>query len=255
MASQHVNCGLFPSQCRAGCIRLASLTIAILLVLGSGQAKASNATKGTTGQREAEAAVTRAMQRFYETLDYAVIWKEFHVTNAALRDFEVEAMTWNLVSYRAEGLSPHRLSMDSRERAFIATRNFWGLMSALRFTTDNELPESLGPLYESITRRQRPYANSEELDSDYTAVTNHMSDMLRKLILPKNVGSASYKLKLNKFVETNPATREDMNEVFAPAGLRRDVKVYIVQRELFHFYLIEENGQYKILSVLSRIRD
>ncbi|HEY6120537.1 MAG TPA: hypothetical protein VIV66_11285 [Pyrinomonadaceae bacterium] len=207
------------------------------------------------GQREAEVTASRAMKRFYETLDYAVIWKEFYVTEGALRDFEVEAMTSSLVSYRAEGLSPHRLSKDSRERAFIAMRNYWALISALEFTTNKKVPESIKPLYESITERQTPYATSDELDTQFTAVMDRMSDTLRKLVVPQNVDSKAYKLKMNQFVETNPATREDMNEVFAPAGLSRDVKVYTVQRESFHLYLIEENGQYKILSVLSRIKD
>lgn len=236
-------------------LKLASLTAAIVLTLGTALAKASARDSVTIGQKEAEVAATLAMKRFYETLDYAVIWKEFYVTAGALRDFEVEAMTASLVSYRAEGLSPHRLSKESRERAFIAMRNYWGLLSAVQFTTDHDLPETLSPLYQSITRRQRPYANSEELDTDFTAVMDRMSDILRKLVLPKNVDSTSYRFKLKKFVETNPADREDMNEVFAPAGLSRDAKVYIVQRESFHLYLIEENGQYKILSVLSRIRD
>jgi len=231
---------------------------ALTFVVGAGGTTRGNdelQTPAQSKQRAAEAVADHAMQRFYETLDYSVVWKEFYVSNVALREFEVKAMTSSLVFYRAEGLSPERLSKESRERAFVAMRNFWALFSAVHFTSNKELPDSIGPLYESITQRQQPYLTSTQLDNEFTAVMDRMSNVLRGLVLPQNLGSMSYRKKLNEFVETNPSNREDMNEVFAPAGLSRAAKVYIVQRESFHIYLIEENGQYRILTVLSRIRD
>jgi hypothetical protein len=68
------------------------------------------------------------------------------------------------------------------------------------------------------------------------------------------VGSQSYISRVSKFPENNLANIERIRNVFAEAGLGRDTAIYVVQREMFHIFMIEENGELRVLTRLHRER-
>ena len=213
------------------------------------------AQQASDKQTLAELAADRMMKRFYETLQFKTIWDEFFVTDTALRDLEVESITFSLIKYRADALPESRISMEARERAYMALENFWATTSAALFSS-GEVPRDAeyGRKYESLTRRPKPYANNAELDKEFTAVMNELNDANRKLVVPGNIGSPSYNARLKRFQETSAPDMERIRIVFAAAGLRRDTPIYLVRREMFHLFMIEEKGDFRILSILNRER-
>jgi hypothetical protein len=229
----------------------AILIICSVAATASGQAAASS----DENQSLAELTADQIIKRFYETLQFKTIWDEFYVKDQKLRNLEVEAITFNLVRYRAERLPDTRITMAARVRAYIAQYNFLLTLSSAAFTSsDAPLDDEYEKLYESISQRPKPYANTEELDREFTSVMNQLSDANRKLIVTGNVGSTVYNLRVHKFHETNPADVKRIREVFAEAGLKETSPIYVVQREMFHIYMIEENGEFRVLSILSRDR-
>lgn len=231
--------------------------ILLMLVVSTvGHYHSAQERSASTGkQRAAELAADRMLKRFYETLQFETVWNEFYVSNEAFRRLEVEAITFSLVKYRADRLPYNRISTDARERAYIARYNFLATLSAALFTSGN-IPkdDGYGRLYESITVRPKPYVNSVEMDRDFTAVMEQLSNANRKFVVRENVGSQSYREKVDRFEESKPANVERIREVFAPAGLGQDVQIYVVKREMFHIYMIEEGGDFKVLSILTRTR-
>jgi len=231
---------------------VAAILICSVAATASGQAAASSDEK----QNLAELTADQIMKRFYETLQFKTIWDEFYVKDQKLRNLEVEAITSNLVWYRAEQLPYTRITMAARERAYIAQYNFLMTLSGVAFTSgDMPMDDEYGKRYESISQRPKPYANSEELDREFTLVMNQLSKSDRKLIVTENVGSTAYNLRVHKFHETNPADVKRIREVFVKAGLKETSPIYVVEREMFHIYMIEENGEFRVLSILSRARD
>jgi len=232
--------------------------VAAILIICSVAATATGQAAGSSGEKQnlAELTADQIVKRFYETLQFKTIWDEFYVKDEKLRNLEVEAITFNLVRYRAEQLPNMRITMAARERAYIAQYNFLMTLSGAAFTS-GDVPmgdDEYGKRYESITRRPKPYANSEELDREFTSVMNQLSDANRKGIVTENVGSTAYNLRIHKFEETNPADVKRIRDVFAEAGLKESSSIYVVQREMFHIYMIEENGEFRVLSILSRNR-
>ena len=210
-------------------------------------------------QKKAEEAVDKLMQRFYETLDFETIWKEGYVTDEKLRHLEVEAIIFKYLYHK----SMDKVSHEAKERAYVAMGNFWQNMSALSFTADKEtidkvLDDKVGTLYESMTRRGKPFSTSKELDEDMTAKMNRISEIIRPNINPKNYNTEFYKDRLKQFEAAGPLEPkqiERIREVFIPACLKKDAEIYVVEREIFYFYLIEENGTFKVLTILHRRRD
>lgn len=108
--------------------------------------------------------------------------------------------------------------------------------------------------YEAFSGRRQPFANGRELDQDLTGAMNRMSSILRKHIVRDEFGSPEYKARIARFKETEAADPDRIKKVFMPAGLSKDAKIYVVDRELFHYYLIEEQDTFKVLTILNRRR-
>ena len=230
--------------------------LALLVAINAGCAHSREASQAAPDKQTlAEHAADRMMKRFYETLQFKTIWDEFYVTDTGLRNLEVESTTFSLIRYRAQKLPEMRISMDARERAYIAQHDFWATTSAALFTNGAvPLDDDYGSKYESITQRPKPYLNAAEIDKDFTAVMNQLSEANRKFIVPQNVGSPAYNERLTKFHESNPPNLERIRIVFAAAGLSKDAPIYLVRREMLHLYLIEEKNEFKILTILNRER-
>ena len=201
-------------------------------------------------QKLAEEAVDRLQGRFYETLDFETIWKEGYVADAKLRSLEVEAIIFN---FTREATEP--ISHAAKERAYIATGNFQHAFSAVLFTPNDQVEKLLAELkgpYEGFTQRRRPFANERELDQDLTGAMNRMSAILHKYTVQAGFGSPEYKARVARFEQTEPANPKRIKEVFIPAGLSKEAEIYVVDREMFHYYLIEEQGAFKVLTILNR---
>ena len=201
-----------------------------------------------------EATADLAMKRFYETLDFENVWKEMYVSNQAFRDLEVEAIIFKYLDYETK----EPIDLRAKERAYVALHNFGMLLSAAGLTNNPEdlsgkLAEMKEP-YEAWSRRGRPIATTAELDRDFTGALNKVNDILRKHVVRERFDTPGYREREAKYPEDTPAIPERIREVFAPAGLRPETKIHVVSRELFHFYIIEEQGAFRILTITHRRR-
>lgn len=240
-------------------VPLPALIFAALLAACAGSAT-PRATKTPEPQAEAsrpqtpEAAVDLAMRRFHETLDFETVWKELYVSNQAFRDLEVEAIIFKYLDYEAkEPVDP-----KAKERAYVALHNFGMLLSAVGLTNNPEdLPGKLAEMkepFEAWSRRGRPIATAAELDRDFTGALNKVNDVLRKHVVRERFDTPTYRDREAKSSEDTPANPGRIREVFGPAGLAPETKIHVVSRGLFHFYIVEEQGAFKILTITHRRR-
>jgi hypothetical protein len=212
-------------------------------------ASAADATK----QQAAEATADRFMQRLYETLDIGIVLKEFSASNTALRKLDMEILARNLP------LTPEaKISDEAKERACIAKINFSFLMAVLSIIGREAIPDTtlkeLSPLFESIRQMKTPISSSADLENRFTRVLEQMNALLRKHIKPEAYNSPAYRESMGKIKKDQPAEVEQLKELFAPVGLGKDAKIFVVGRELYYLYFIEEAGGFKFLTMSSRRR-
>jgi hypothetical protein len=227
-----------------------------------GQSQAQ-AVSGGEKQKAAELFLDGLQQRFYQTQDFATVWKEFYVRDRKLRELEVEAIISNYVA-RAEKPITHA----AKERAYVALWTFWHLMSAFRFTNttksqrDDAFAELKNP-YESMTGFNQPFRDEKDLQEHLIEPMNQLAGLLHKYVVPGEFNSEGYKHRVAEWEQNikndpgrfKPANPDRIKEIFAPAGLKEEVTIHVVARELFHYYVIEEKGEMRLLTVLLRVRD
>lgn len=216
--------------------------------------KPPTATEGEK-QRAAEEAADRLMRRFHETLDFGTVYRELFVSDPARR-FEVSLVVDNKID--REGRK--NIGFAAKERAYVAMLNFWWLASALRFTNDDPVAQSaaldeLREPYEGLTRgNPDEYVRTDaDLDEKFTAVFNRMSDVLRRRVSRAGFGTAEYYDKAARVKETQANERDELKELFAEA-LPKGAELYVVRREMHYLYLMEQNGEFRLLTYTSRRR-
>jgi len=100
-------------------------------------------------QREAEKIGERIIQRFHETLDFDPIFKEFFVTDPAMRRLEVEMV----IGRKLDPQFRDKIEQTAVERAYVSGWTFWHLITAYMFTQgrDFQTPPEMGEAYEAMT--------------------------------------------------------------------------------------------------------
>jgi hypothetical protein len=227
-----------------------SLKIVLLAFLVLATAESVNAAiSAQSKQKAAEAEADRVMQRFYETLDFGVIYREMYVSEP-LKAREVRATIRPSL-----GRAPVPVfEFPALERAYIAARNFDFLVSAVHFTYDGdketfkkEAEEQIKQYYMPMqSPAYPPVLTSEQLDSRFTATMNHLSEFWRKFVVRENVGSDFYRQQISIFQESRSPIRGFVKQI----GLGK--KIYVVRRERHYLYFVEENNKFKMLSVTPR---
>jgi len=228
-------------------VRSSNILLLAFLVLTTAQtARAAELT-----QKAAEEEADRVMRRFYETLDFAVIYREMYVSEP-LKSREVRATVRGSV-----GASAPTFDLAARERAYIAKRNFDFLVSAQGFTYDGDKEtfkkgaEQQLRLYfmPMLSPANSPILTSEGLDSRFTANWNHLSEFWRKFVVKENFETDLYRKRISLFQESRPPERDFVKQI----GLGKEI--YVVRRERHYLYFVEENKKFRMLSVTPRVQD
>lgn len=204
-------------------------------------------------QKRAEAAADRVMARFYQTMDFGVIYSELFVSDP-LKRREVEITIGHFLMQHTEDQQVPPIDFASLERAYIAERNFDFLSSAVGATCevdpeslDKELVFNVEQYYMPIiSPTNGPVLTAEQLDTRFTANFEHLCAFLRRYVLMRNYGTALYRKRLASFQQTRPP---EMAYIRSYAGQ----EVYVVQRERLHLYFVEQNGKFRMLSTTTRV--
>jgi hypothetical protein len=207
-------------------------------------------------QKAAEEEADRVMRRFYDTLDFGVIYREMYVSEP-LKSREVRATIRATIRQHSIGTPAPTFDFAALERAYIAWRNFDFLVSAQNFTYDGdeetfkkEAEQQLMLHYmPMLSPANSPILTSEELDSRLTANLNHLSEFWRRFVVKENFETDLYRKRISLFEESRSPEESFVKQI----GLGR--KIYVVRRERLYLYLVEENNKFRMLSVTPRVQD
>jgi hypothetical protein len=203
-------------------------------------------------QRQAEEIGDRLIQRFHETLDFAPIFKEFFVNDPGMRRLEVEMV----FGHKLNPQFRNKVAQTAVEKAYVSGWTFWHLMSAYMFTQGEDLrfPTGWGEAYEAITRTNPDnFTSGKELDEQFNEKYDKLNNILRKNLTPEAFRSESYRRNVASFVE--PQETADISQMRQDFHMGEDVKVYVVKREFFNYFLIEEKGALRVFTLSLRTKD
>lgn len=205
--------------------------------------------------RRAERAADRFVQRFRETLDFGIAWREFRAS-------KVGSMMRSVIA--GESNAGIQTEVDERlvERGFMALMNYIYLKSVYDLSAakigSNVGDEVLTPpeirKAESANRYIKTNGDeprtAKELE-EYIAEANSLARLYRKYVSQASFDTPAYKENLRYLAEFYPQgeDRHRIVEVGRDLGLGAGVKEYRVTRGAFHYAFIEEKGKMKLIGI------
>lgn len=194
---------------------------------------------------EAERAADRLIERFHETLDFRFVLNENLVTEPNLRQ--------RAVRFGEESNLPPDIGEPLAEGAFVALMNYMHLFAEYKLIQDKqEVPPEIdsSPLLRTFAQKTKLKSPAEV--EEFIAETNQISEMYRKHFSPAAFKSPLYRegvaheQQRAKEQGHNVPRIEHGNEKF---GISPQTPVYVVRREFFDYYFVEENGAPKLFYV------
>jgi hypothetical protein len=202
-------------------------------------------------QRRAGQVADRFVNRFRATLDFGMAWKAFRLSDPSC-------------THRANGILSEwdyeRLKLNSRtiEKLYIATMNYYYLMavhdlSLARIGSQSDSDDSLTPNeVKVIVKRSKFFQNDDRKPQNAKEVG--------ELIRTFDQLSAIYRKDMPAGAMKSPAWRANQYLNIANSGMDHGgalngdatfcvpekTKVYIVDRGLFYFYVVEEGRKMKV---------
>jgi len=220
-------------------------------------------------QQLAEAAADKVIHRFYETLNFADVYREFYVTNPDIRKAEVEIVMQNMIWQGDHWAKPgqvksRNIDFEALERAYVALGNFHWMAAAAAQTYDGnkkKFENETALVWEKYMTPMNgntywPILTGKQLDERLTARFTALANFFKEYVVQTNFDTPEFRQREQRIQESRPPDPIDkLIELFAPAGLKDTDALYVVRRGRFYLYLIEENGAFKMFSWNNRIRD
>ena len=228
--------------------------VVLLFIFVAANPHAMFAQKNSTEhgkQRRAGQVADRFVNRFRVTLDFGVAWKAFRLSDPSC-------------THRANGILDQsdyeRLKLNSRtiEKLYIATMNLYYLrsvyeLSLVRINSQSDSNDSLTPNEVKVIEKR-----SKFFQNDDRKLQN--AKEVGELISTFNQLSALYRKHMPAGAMKSPAWRENQKYLIASSGMDdggalngsptfcvpQKTKVYIVDRGLFYFYMVEEGRKMKV---------
>jgi hypothetical protein len=201
-------------------------------------------------QRRAGQVADRFIKRFRVTLDFGTAWKAFRLSNPSC-------------THRANGTLSEsdyeRFKLSSRtiERLYIATMNYYYLMSVhdlslARIDSLSDSDDSLTPNEVKVIVKRSKFFQNDGREPQNAVEVGELIGTLEQL-------SALYRKHMPAGAMKSPAWRA--NQIYLITGgmdhpdtlngdatlcVPEKTKVYIVDRGLFYFYVVEEGRQMKV---------
>lgn len=206
--------------------------------------------------KQAERTADKFVERFRQTLDFSVPWKEFR----ALRFNECALVALDGETNLSEE-EKAKLGGRVLEKTYVALMNYYYLkgahdLSIARMDSDNTEEEVITPKRILRVENASPYTrtNPEPPSTarqlkDATRAYERLSKLYRRH-LPRNVmrtaaWEANYKYLLGRSGVTHLGVEFGRKDFCVPEG----VKYYVVNRGLFYFYIVEEKGRMKVIGM------
>lgn len=222
-------------------------------------------------QQLAEAAADRIVKRFHEALDFGVVYNELYVSKPSLRKAEVQIIMENMIR-QGDHFSPEgeqavarsrNIDFSSMERAYVALSNFHWLSDASVMThpkDDKQFEKAFKDAYAKYLdpmndEKQWPIVTNSQLDEKMTARFDGIATFFRQSIDKTKFDTPEFKRREATIEESRPPDSVELfKALFEPFGLKPTDNLYLVRRGGFYFYLLEENGEFRMLTWTERIR-
>ncbi len=202
-------------------------------------------------QRRAGQVADRFVNRFRATLDFGMAWKAFRLSDPSC-------------THRANGILDEsdyeRLKLSSRtiEKLYIATMNYYYLMSVhnlslARIDSQSDSDDSLTPNEVKVIQKRSKFFQNDDRKTQNAKEVGELISTFDQL-------SALYRMDMPAGAMKSPAWRANQNYLIASKGMDhagalngdatfcvpQNTKVYIVDRGLFYFYVVEEGRKMKV---------
>jgi hypothetical protein len=202
-------------------------------------------------QRRAEQVADRFVSRFRATLDFGMAWKAFRLSDPSC-------------THRANGILTEadyeRLKLNSRtiEKLYIATMNYYYLMtvyelSLARIDSQSESDDSSTPNEVKVILKRSKFFQNDDRQLQNASEVGELISTFDQL-------SAAYRKHMPAGAMKSQAWRANQKLLIARSGMDHEealngdetfcvpetTKVYIVNRGLFYFYLVEEGRKMKV---------
>jgi hypothetical protein len=228
--------------------------VLLLFIFVAASPRALFAQKDSTEhakQRRAEQVADRFVNRFRATLDFGTAWKAFRLSDPSC-------------THRANGILDQsdyeRLKLNSRtiEKLYIATMNYYYLMavhdlSLVRIGSQSDSDDSLTPNEVKVLVKRSKFFQNDDRKLQSAREVGELISTLDQL-------SALYRKDMPAGAMKSPSWRANQKYLIAGSGMDHGgaqngnetfcvpekTKVYIVDRGLFYFYVVEEGRQMKV---------
>jgi hypothetical protein len=202
------------------------------------------------GQKKAEEIGDRILQRLHAQMDFTPVFREFFVSDTKMRQREVELVFGRRLNpqYRRQ------INQAAVERAYIALWNFWYLFMTYTAAQDAkpDTPPEIENAYNLMKVDLEQITSGQELDEKYTNKMNDFFGVLRKYI-PQNIfESETYKRNWTRFKEEEETA--DVEQMRQDFGLGKEVEIYVVKREFFNYFLLQEGDAMKVFTMSLRTK-
>ncbi len=202
-------------------------------------------------QHRAGQVADRFVNRFRATLDFGVAWKAFRLSDPSC-------------THRANGILTQsdyeRLKLSSRtiEKLYIATMNYYYLMNVhdLSFagidsrsdSDDSSTPNQVKLIVKRskfFQNDERQIQNAQEV-GELISTFDHLSALYRKDMPAGAMRSPAWRANQKYLIGSSGTDHEGVLDGIEIFCVPQKTKVYIVDRGLFYFYVVEEGRKMKV---------
>lgn len=237
--------------------------ISIMIQFGNGLLMGQSKSSAETQEQHRVAdSADQFVRRFHETLDFGVVFHEMFVSDAGQRRRNAEI-------FLGGSLSPQLFKSTSDKaiaEAFVALMNVYFLKASYDLSEGSvdSRKETVTPPKKISSamlssRFFRSLAQVDDVSEDVTINTaqelqqfikdaNHISHLYRGFLSKNAFDSPKYKANVERFY-TGANISPQVKQGYPDFGVDERVRIFVIEREIFRLFFIEEAGQLKVLTV------
>jgi hypothetical protein len=202
-------------------------------------------------QRSAGQVADRFVERFRQTLDFGIAWKTFRLSDPSC-------------TQRANGILSERdyerlrLSSGIIEKLYIATMNYYYLRNAYdlsvgRMDSQSASGDSSTPLeIEAVEKKSKFFQDEDHKIESVAGINeligtfNQLAQLYRRHLPKPAMKSATWQANQKYLISRNGTDHEGILNGSETFCVSQQAKVYMVDRGLFYFYVVEEGGKMRV---------
>ena len=222
-----------------------SLTVTPFVTLGQ-----KHSTEVAENERAGQVA-DRFVERFRQTLDFGIAWKAFRLSDPSC-------------AHRANGILNEsdyerlRLSSEIIEKLYIATMNLYYLnavydLSVARIDSQSTSKEPPAPRnIEAVEKKSKFFQNDDrkpqnpEEISELIDTLDQLARLYREHLSKQTMKSATWRANEKYLISRTGMDHNGILNGDSTFCVPEQTKVYIVNRGIFYFYMVDEDGKMKV---------